>query len=150
MNDPQKAVKEAVLGDALGAGTYAMAAIGMGFLAIVFSFLTVFAIVIGLIVVLIGWKYIKGGTNKMFAYLAGAVMIASGIAGSLFGSATTAGTTSAQLQSMGGVWKLFGYSLVPLDYIQQAIWNKPATTSWIVFKGISTSGTAAPSGGGAI
>jgi len=148
--NPEQSAKELVLGDALSGSKFAMAAIGAGFLAIVFSFLTVIGIIVGIAMVLIAMKFVKGGTNKMIAFLLGAVMIASGIASTLWGGATTTGITSTELKAVGGVWSLFGFALYPVDKIQGFIWNKPEATDWFTFKGIGSPTTTEPLSGGAI
>jgi len=142
-------LREHVIGDSISSGKYVMAAVGMGFLGALLGFIPLVGILIGLIAIVVAWKWLKTGISKVAGYVLGASAIAAGIASSLWGSAAQANATSANFKAQTGVWKLFGYAMVPLDYANQYIFNKSAGTTWNAVRGVSFTTSSTPANTGA-
>lgn len=127
---PEDQAREAVVGAGLGAGKFAAMAVGIGFLGVLFGFIPLFGIIIGILVIIAGWKWAKAGTYKLMAYLFGAAAIAASFATMLFTEAAQTGTTTAEFQAQGGVWTLFVPASMTMDWINSALFSKTATTTW--------------------
>lgn len=136
-------IKEAVVGHGISGSKYILAATGLGFLGAIFGFLTYFAIAIGIAIILVGAKWIKGSFGKMCSYVLGGVMITAGIATVIWSEATMVNATSADFRAQGGIWKLFGYAMIPMDYANKLIFNKPAGTTWNQVRGVTFGTTTA-------
>lgn len=146
---PEHQARELVLGQALSPGKYATYALGLGFFAIVFAFIPLFGVIIGILVALAAWKYVKTGTMKLLSYVLAAVMVAvSFTSWVLLSGPASAGITSQELINKGGVYAMFGYPMKIADYTNTLFFKKPATQDWATFQGWgSPTVTTTPAGG---
>jgi len=107
MANPGMVIQDEVLGAALEDMKYLGALVGGGLLGLLTAWIPIFSIIIGIIVILATWKFVKSGTMKLVGYAYALVNIVGGLLSTMAMGAMSFNQTAADFEAAGGIWSLF-------------------------------------------